>query len=156
MTKPSHNTNRHNTSRHNSNRQNVKRMAARLAALQSLYAAHVCEKMPAPLAAYTDEHGHQTATDDNLRDLLIQSVGRDKKKYDTLITANLYKKKLPSLELLLLLILRCGCAELVACQDTATAVVISSYVELCKEFYEGKEVGFVNAVLDNIAKTLKS
>lgn len=60
------------------------------------------------------------------------------------------------LEELLNAILRAGCYELVACTETPIAVVINEYLDVAHAFYEGKEVGFVNGVLDQIARHARS
>ncbi len=130
-----------------------RRMAARLAAVQSLYAAQICNSnSPQGQAAYTDEDGHQVATDTTLRDLIIRNANTEKNKYDDMIDWSLDKRKASALELLLRLILRCGIAELLCNQETDTAIIISAYVDITKEFYDKKEAGLVNAVLDKIAK----
>ena len=137
------------------NEQVKKRMAARLAAVQSIYAAQICnDNDPQGQAAFTDEEGHQAETDTILRDIIISDANREKIKYDAMIDAHLSNRQPKSLELLLRLIMRCGCAELFRCQETDVAVVISAYVDITKEFYDKKEAGLVNAVLDKIAKSV--
>ena len=59
------------------------------------------------------------------------------------------------LELLLRLILRAGTWELLVKTDTAARIVIADYVDLAHAFYEGKEPGITNAVLDRIARVLR-
>jgi len=59
------------------------------------------------------------------------------------------------LELLLRLILRAGTWELLATPDVAARIVIADYVDLAHAFYEGKEPGITNAVLDRIARVLR-
>lgn len=59
------------------------------------------------------------------------------------------------LELLLRLILRAGTWELLVKPDTAARIVIADYVDLAHAFYEGKEPGITNGVLDRIARVLR-
>jgi transcription antitermination protein NusB len=59
------------------------------------------------------------------------------------------------LENILAVILEAGTYELMARPDIPKAVVIDEYVELAKAFYEGNEPGFVNGILNELAKTLR-
>jgi N utilization substance protein B len=62
---------------------------------------------------------------------------------------------LARVEPLLHAILRAGAAELwMGKADLPAKAVISEYTDLTRSFYEGPEVGLVNAVLDRLAKTL--
>ena len=49
-------------------------------------------------------------------------------------------------------ILRAGAYELIARADVPLASVISEYVDVAHAFYDKRESGFVNALLDAIAK----
>ncbi|HVF36657.1 MAG TPA: transcription antitermination factor NusB, partial [Sphingomicrobium sp.] len=50
-------------------------------------------------------------------------------------------------------ILRVGAYELVARPDVPVASVISEYLDVADAFYDKREKGFVNGLLDAIAKT---
>jgi N utilization substance protein B len=52
-------------------------------------------------------------------------------------------------------ILRVGAYELLAREDVPVPVVISEYLDIGHAFYEGKEPGMVNGVLDRLARTLR-
>ena len=52
-------------------------------------------------------------------------------------------------------ILRCGVYELVARPDIPTATVINEYVDVAHAFYEKREAGFVNGLLDAIARKVR-
>jgi N utilization substance protein B len=59
------------------------------------------------------------------------------------------------IEPLLRAILQAGVAELwMGKKDVPPKTVISEYTDIARSFYEGPEVGLVNAVLDRLAKTL--
>jgi N utilization substance protein B len=45
-----------------------------------------------------------------------------------------------------------GAYELVARPDVPVATVISEYVDVAKAFYDQRESGFVNGLLDAVAK----
>ena len=53
-------------------------------------------------------------------------------------------------------ILRVGTYELMARADVPSATVISEYVEIAKAFDAGREAGFVNGVLDAVAKAVRT
>ena len=52
-------------------------------------------------------------------------------------------------------ILRAGAFELLARRDVPTGAVIDEYVEIAKAFFAAQEVGFVNGVLDRIARSVR-
>jgi len=53
-------------------------------------------------------------------------------------------------------ILRAGAYELIARPDVAVGSVISEYVDVAHAFYDKRESGFVNGLLDAIAKEARS
>ena len=52
-------------------------------------------------------------------------------------------------------ILRAGVYELLARPDVPDATVISEYVDVAKAFYDKRETGFVNGLLDAVAKSTR-
>lgn len=52
--------------------------------------------------------------------------------------------------------LRAGAFELAACPEVPPKVVITEYVEVTALFFAGDEPGFVNAVLDRLARKLRA
>jgi N utilization substance protein B len=53
-------------------------------------------------------------------------------------------------------ILRAGAYELIARADVPVGSVISEYVDVAHAFYDKRESGFVNGLLDSIAKEVRS
>ncbi len=53
-------------------------------------------------------------------------------------------------------ILRAGTYELLARRDVPVGAVISEYVDVAHAFYEKRETGFVNGLLDAIAKDARA
>jgi len=53
-------------------------------------------------------------------------------------------------------ILRAGTYELIARADVPVGSVISEYVDVAHAFYDKRESGFVNGLLDAIAKEVRS
>ncbi len=60
------------------------------------------------------------------------------------------------LELIVRSILRAAIAELLGATDAPVKVTISEYVDITHAFYSGTEPKMVNAVLDKIARVLRS
>lgn len=52
-------------------------------------------------------------------------------------------------------ILRAGCFELLARDDVPVRVAIDEYVAIARAFFDGAEPGFVNGVLDALARRLR-
>lgn len=52
-------------------------------------------------------------------------------------------------------ILRCGVYELIARLDVPRAASISQYVDVAKAFFDPAESGFVNGLLDRVARTVR-
>jgi N utilization substance protein B len=52
-------------------------------------------------------------------------------------------------------ILRAGAYELVARPDVPVASAISEYVDVAAAFYDKREKGFVNGLLDAVAKDVR-
>ena len=53
-------------------------------------------------------------------------------------------------------LLRAGAYELAFRKDVPARAVISEYVAVARSFYEGEEVGMVNAVLDRMAREVRA
>ena len=137
------------------------RSAARLAAVQALYQQ---EMERTPLAALLHEFHHHRlgATIDDVEyadaevdffDDLVKGVSARAAELDGRIAAKLSKDwSLSRLDRPMRQILRAGAYELLARADVPTASIISEYVDVAKAFYDPRESGFVNGLLDAIAK----
>lgn len=62
---------------------------------------------------------------------------------------------LDRLEVVLRAILRAGTYELLARDDVPAGVVINDYVDIAHAFFNGREPGLVNGVLDRLGKRLR-
>ncbi|MEE8258473.1 MAG: transcription antitermination factor NusB, partial [Sphingomonadales bacterium] len=60
------------------------------------------------------------------------------------------------LEVILRAILQAGVYELMFRPDIPRPVIINEYIDITHSYYEGKEPGFVNGILDELAKTLRA
>jgi len=137
------------------------RSAARLAAVQALY-QHEMEGTPLPrllkefhdhrLGAVIEDEQYLDAERDFFDDVVTGTDAR-RGEIDTLIAGRLAEGwTLERLDRPMRAILRAGAYELIARADVPLASVISEYVDVAHAFYDKRESGFVNALLDAIAK----
>jgi N utilization substance protein B len=137
------------------------RSAARLAAVQALYQQDM-EGIPVArllkefhdhrLGATVEDAQYHDAERDFFDDIVSGANDRSE-EIDGLIQSRLAKGwSLERLDRPMLAILRAGAYELVARADVPTGSVISEYVDVAHAFYDKRESGFVNGILDAIAK----
>jgi transcription antitermination protein NusB len=148
------------------NTRSQSRSAARLAAVQALY-QHDMEATPrAQLLHEFHQHRLGSTIDDEafddaayaeaevafFDDLVGGTIAR-LDEIDALIADKLAGGwSLPRLERAMKAVLRVGTFEIIARADVPVAAAISEYVDVAKAFHDPKEAGFVNGVLDGIAK----
>ena len=140
------------------------RSAARLAAVQALYQL---EMEGTPLATLLHEfHQHRLGAtiedvtyadaEESFFDDVVTGVDKRRGEIDAMITARLSKGwSLERLDKPMRQILRAGTYELVARKDVPTGTVISEYVDVAHAFYDKREAGFVNGLLDGVAKDVR-
>jgi len=137
------------------------RSAARLAAVQALYQQ---EMEGTPLARLLHEfHEHRlgaTIEDAQYHDAerdffddIVQGVSARREEIDGLIAGRLAEGwTLERLDRPMRAILRAGAYELIARTDVPVGSAISEYVDVAHAFYDKRESGFVNGLLDAIAR----
>ena len=141
------------------------RSAARLAAVQALYQQEM-EGTPLPrllhefhehrLGATIEDEQYHDAERDFFDDLVTGADAR-RDDIDGLISGRLAEGwTLERLDRPMRAILRAGAYELIARPDVPVASVISEYVDVAHAFYDKRESGFVNGLLDAIAKEARS
>ncbi len=140
------------------------RSAARLAAVQALYQREM-EPTPVPQLLHEFHHHRLGETIDgdeyadaevDFFDDIVKGVAARAEELDGLIAGKLAKGwSLARLDKPMKAILRAGAYELAARADVPTASVISEYVDVAKAFYDKSESGFVNGLLDAIAKDVR-
>jgi N utilization substance protein B len=90
-------------------------------------------------------------------DDLVTGVAARSDEIDAAITARLAEGwSLARLDRPMRAILRCGSYELLARRDVPVGSVISEYVDVAHAFYDKRESGFVNGLLDAIAKEART
>ena len=141
------------------------RSAARLGAVQALYQQ---EMEGTPLARLLKEfHDHRLGAviegaqyaeaEQDFFDDIVAGVDARRTNLDDLIADRLADGwSLDRLDRPMRAILRAGTYELVARPDVPVATVISEYVDVAHAFYDKRESGFVNGLLDGIAKEVRA
>jgi N utilization substance protein B len=90
-------------------------------------------------------------------DAIVIGVDEDRADIDALIAQRLASGwTMERLDPTMLQILRAGTFELLRRSDIATAVVIDEYVDIADAFFDEREKGFANGLLDAIAKEIRS
>jgi N utilization substance protein B len=139
----------------------LSRSAARLAAVQALYQQEM-EGTPLPrllkefhdhrLGAMIEDEQYHDAERDFFDDVVMGAESR-REEIDGLIAGRLAQGwTLERLDRPMRAILRAGAYELIARPDVPVGSVISEYVDVAHAFYDKRESGFVNGLLDAIAK----
>ncbi|MEO5971920.1 MAG: transcription antitermination factor NusB [Sphingomicrobium sp.] len=137
------------------------RSAARLAAVQALYQQEM-EGVPLPrlLKEFHDHRLGATIEDAQYVDAevsffddIVTGVDARRIELDSLIADRLADGwSLDRLDRPMRALLRAGAYELVARPDVPVATVITEYVDVAHAFFDKRESGFVNGLLDAIAK----
>jgi len=141
------------------------RSAARLAAVQALYQfemegtaqAKLLDEFHQHRLGATIEDVEYTQAEVDFFDDLVRGVLARRDEIDALLEARLSKGwTLSRLDRLLRQVVRVGAYELLARPDVPTATVIDEYLDVADAFYDKRETGFVNGVLDAIARDVRS
>ena len=140
------------------------RAAARLAAVQALYQRDM-EGTPIPQLLHEFHHHRLGATIEEVEyadadaaffDDIVKGVDARREEIDRLIAGKLSEGwSLERLDKPMRQILRAGAYELLARADIPTGAVISEYLDVADAFYDRREKGFVNGLLDAIAKEVR-
>jgi transcription antitermination protein NusB len=142
-----------------------RRGAARLAAVQALYQMDVASTGLNEVFAQFESHwiGREVEGSQYLPAeaayfrTIVSGVLEDQRGLDTTIDRALDKTwPLKRIEALMRAVLRAGAYELKHRKDVPARVVISEYVDVANAFVGKEETGMVNAVLDDLARQLRS
>jgi N utilization substance protein B len=137
------------------------RSAARLAATQALYQLEMTkagtEDVIAEFVEHRFVHDPETGSSGNEDEAffqdLVRGVVRHQGQIDQALAGSLAANwTLARIDSILRALLRAGGYELFQRSDVPVKVVIDEYVELAKDFFDGDEPSFVNAVLDKMAR----
>ena len=150
------------------------RTAARLAAVQAIYEMELAASSADTVLRGFRERRWESAAggeveaggrsirpaqgepDQVLLNELVHGVAERQADLDAMITPALSAEwPLERLEAVLRAILRAGAFELFVRTDVPLRVVITEYVDIAHAFFQGKEPGLVNAVLDRLGRVLR-
>ena len=141
------------------------RSVARLGAVQALYQWDMEATGVEKLLHEFHEHrlgaviedAHYAAAETSFFDDLVSGTIARTGEIDAHITARLAEGwNLDRLDKPMKACLRVGTYELLARADVPVGSVISEYVDVAKAFYDVKEAGFVNGILDSVAKAVRT
>ena len=142
----------------------LSRSAARLAAVQALYQMEM-EGIPLPRLLHefhehrlgaTIEDATYAEAERSFFDDIVSGVDARRAELDGLIAARLGEGwSLERLDRPMRALLRAGAYELVARPDVPVATVINEYLDVADAFYDQREKGFANGLLDSIAKDVR-
>lgn len=141
----------------------LERRAARLAAVQALYQWEQTGTQPdLVIKEFTAHRFNKTAdielpaADQKLFAAIVRGVSADVEELDDMLSAILTEDwRIDRLESILRAIMRCGAYELAHRQDVPPKVIISEYLAVADAFFNEKETGMTNGVLDKLAQNLR-
>jgi N utilization substance protein B len=108
------------------------------------------------LGATIEDAQYHEAERDFFDDIVVGADAR-REEIDALISGRLAEGwTIERLDRPMRALLRAGAYELVARRDVPVGSVISEYVDVAHAFYDKRESGFVNGLLDAIAKATRS
>ena len=134
---------------------NEPRARARLAALQALYQMEIGGADPDDVIDEFIVHrlAEGGPTDQQFFTDIIRGVIKHQVEIDRALAGALAEGwKLERIDSILRALLRSASYELIGRADVPAKVVIDEYVELARDFFDGDEPKFVNAVLDRLAR----
>lgn len=145
-----------------------KKTIARIAAIQAIYQYtlqdfsedihNISQKI---ISFYENESSSsaQIKVELNVRHFneLVKLVISNFEEIDNIISTHLVanRKNLSRMPILLVAVLRVSVCELLFLPDTPIKVVINEFTDIANEMLNEHEIGFVNSILDNIAKENK-
>ena len=142
-----------------------RRGAARLAGVQALYQMDIAATPINEILAEFESHwlGQEVEGSQYLPAeaaffrQIVEGVVAEQRRLDPMIDRVLAGGwPLKRIEAVLRAVLRAGAWELEAKPDVPARVVVSEYVDVANAFLDGEETGMVNAVLDVLARALRT
>lgn len=139
------------------------RRQSRLSAVQALYQMEVSGLTSKQVTmeflnhrfGYDGEPG-MVAGDESFFEDIVTGVVDRQDEIDKMIAENLSEKwSMKRLDLTLRAILRSGTYEILRRPDVPALVIIDQYVSIAADFHEDNQTGFINRVLENMAKSVR-
>jgi transcription antitermination protein NusB len=143
-----------------------RRSVARLGAVQALYQCALNPGLGADIVIGEFLH-HRLGreidgevygeADEALFTDIVRGVARHREQLDETIAASLSEEwPLRRLETILRIVLEAGAYELAHRPDIPPRVTLSEYVAIAHAFFDGKEPGLANGVLNRLARALRA
>lgn len=142
-----------------------RRHAARMAAVQALYQVSQSGDSASEVIRQFEKHrfdasGDEATIADPDREFfraVVSGASERRDELDTLIGGSLLAGwTLGRVEQVIRAILAAGAFELMARPDIPAKVVVNEYADLAHDFHAASEAGFVNSVLDKLARRLRA
>lgn len=143
-----------------------RRTNSRLAAVKAIYNLEFnnnhgiiknSNDLTSDVMSYYKQTKQKLALDRDFLLYLISGVNNHKEDIDKLIKERLdVKWKFERLDDVLVAVLRSSVFEVLHDLETPLTVIINEYVDITKNFFSSKEVGFVNGILDKIGHSARS
>lgn len=147
----------------------LRRSEARMAAVKALYATEISaslEEKPDPweitlgiISSYDEgdiDHHFLVKPDEKFLAKIIAGVFKNIDAIDVIIERNLgeswTKERMSNV---MMALLRAAVFELSSSQKLPFKVIINEYLNIAKAFFNEKEAGFVNGILDKIAREVR-
>lgn len=141
-----------------------RRSASRLAAVQALYQIDVTDSGPEAVMAeflryrlHPKRKGPKLGETDQAHFVsVVRGASDERETLDRMLGSCLSEGwSLERMDRVLCATLRAGAWELFSRSDIPVRVVITEYVDVANAFFEGREPGFVNGILDRLAHVLR-
>lgn len=140
------------------------RRAARIAIVQALYQMDVAEMTSKSVVREFQNHRFgfndepdMVRVDETFFEEIVEGVVVSQEAIDKKISSLLPEKwPLRRLDLTLRSLLRAGAYEMIRRPDIPALVIINEYVSIASDFFDGKEPGMVNGILDKIGKEARA
>jgi transcription antitermination protein NusB len=144
---------------------NNMRRLARLAAVQGLYqialspepVPDLMRRFRADPGVLLQEEQTRVAVDIDMFEEIVAGVSENQDDLDKMIAGAMDSRlSADRLEPLLRAILRAGTFELLHKGTVPAGIIVNDYIDVAHGFFDAKEPGLVNAILDRLSKTLRS
>ena len=144
--------------------ENNNKRLARLAAVQGLYRIALTGHPATDIICDFREHPPELDSGETLTNMdkelfgeIVTGVTEQEKTLDEML-AGAFDAKVSAdrMEILLRAILRAGAYELHHHGKIPAGIIINDYVDVAHAFFDAKEPGLVNAILDKLAKKLRA
>lgn len=143
-------------------RKGERRTAARRLAVQALYQVDMSKADAADVIKEFRDHrlaeagSGKSAPDAKLFAAIVATAATRQAEIDSLIGSALAEDwKIERLDAVMRALLRAGVAELIDFAGTPARVIIDEYMHVAHAFFPARETGFVNGMLDRLARGMR-